>query len=121
MLHEQARANSIIALTFTNKAAKEMQERITHFLGNNQELPFIGTFHSYCLRLLKTNQDKLDTPFFSILDDDDQHKILQGIILRNGLQKEFTAKNLSYQISHIKNNASDTGCHSGTFCYPTKT
>lgn len=120
MLHEHARASSIVALTFTNKAAKEMQERITHFLGGNQELPFIGTFHSYCLRLLKANQDKLDTPFFSILDDDDQHKILQGIIQRNGLQKEFTAKNLSYQISHIKNNASDIDAIAALFAIQPK-
>lgn len=108
ILNQNVAPESIIALTFTNKAAKEMQERITHFLGNNKHIPFIGTFHSYCLRLLKANQDKLDTPFFSILDDDDQHKILHGIITRNGLQKEFTAKNLAYQISHIKNNSSDT-------------
>jgi len=99
---------AIVALTFTNKAAKEMQERITHFLGKHVELPFIGTFHSYCLRLLKKNQELLDYPFFSILDDDDQQKLLSGIINRAALQKEVTAKNLSYQISHIKNHATDT-------------
>lgn len=120
LLHEHASPQSIIALTFTNKAAKEMQERITHFLGAHQQLPFIGTFHSYCLRLLKANQEKLDTPFFSILDDDDQHKILQGIIQRNGLQKEFTAKNLSYQISHIKNNAWDTDAIAAIFAMQPK-
>ncbi|MDR3550699.1 MAG: 3'-5' exonuclease [Candidatus Babeliales bacterium] len=100
--------HSIIALTFTNKAAKEMQERIAHFLGKHTELPFIGTFHSYCLRVLKKHQELLDTPFFSILDSDDQQKLLSGIINRAGLQKEVTAKNLSYQISHIKNHATDT-------------
>ncbi|MCX5921971.1 MAG: UvrD-helicase domain-containing protein [Candidatus Dependentiae bacterium] len=99
---------NIIALTFTNKAAKEMQERILHFLGNDHELPFIGTFHSYCLRVLKKNQELLETPFFSILDDDDQQKLLTGIIQRSGLHKEITAKNLSYQISHIKNHATNT-------------
>ena len=109
MLNEDIPAHAIVGLTFTNKAAKEMQERISHFLGNQttfghktQELPFIGTFHAYCLRLLKKNQELLDTPFFSILDEDDQHKILSGIIQRNGLHKEITAKNLSYQISQIK-------------------
>lgn len=107
ILNEHVSPQSIVALTFTNKAAREMQERIAHFLGTSEHTPFIGTFHSYCLRLLKTNQDKLDTPFFSILDEDDQHKILQGIIQRNALQKEFTVKNLSYQISHIKNHAAN--------------
>lgn len=120
ILKEQVNPHSIIALTFTNKAAKEMQERITHFLGNTRQLPFIGTFHSYCLRLLKANQEKLDTPFFSILDEDDQHKILQGIVQRNGLQKEFTPKNLSYQISHIKNNASDADAITALFAIQPK-
>jgi len=107
ILNQGVSPHSIIALTFTNKAAKEMQERIAHFLGKHTELPFIGTFHSYCLRVLKQNRELLDTPFFSILDSDDQQKILSGIITRSGLQKEVTVKNLSYQISHIKNHATD--------------
>lgn len=108
ILNEGVAPHAIIALTFTNKAAKEMQERIAHFLGTATQLPFIGTFHSYCLRLLKTHQELLDTPFFSILDDDDQQKLLTGIIQRHGLQKEIAAKSLTYQISHIKNHATDT-------------
>jgi len=107
ILNEGVSPHAIIALTFTNKAAKEMQERITQFLGNRYELPFIGTFHSYCLRILKENPDLLTYPFFSILDSDDQQKLLTGIINRNALQKGVTAKNLSYQISSIKNSATD--------------
>lgn len=116
MLNENIGAHEIVALTFTNKAAKEMQERITHFIRGefntsatpqhtrtDASLPFVGTFHSYCLRLLKTHQELLDTPFFSILDADDQEKIVSGIIARNHLQKQVTAKQLLYQISHIKN------------------
>lgn len=107
ILNENIPGTEIVALTFTNKAAQEMKERITHFLGSSLKLPFIGTFHSYCLQLLKRNQELLDAPFFSILDEDDQHKILNGIIQRHGLQKQATAKNISYQISHIKNHAQD--------------
>jgi DNA helicase-2/ATP-dependent DNA helicase PcrA len=55
MVNEHVDANAIVALTFTNKAAKEMQERIEKFLHGRSELPFIGTFHSYCLRLCKTD------------------------------------------------------------------
>lgn len=105
IMNENVSAQSIIALTFTNKAAQEMKERIAHFLGSAQQLPFIGTFHSYCLQLLKRNQELLDIPFFSIIDEDDQQKLLQGIIARHGLQKQAAPKTVAYQISHIKNHA----------------
>lgn len=103
ILNQGAIPSAIIALTFTNKAAQEMQHRIAYFLGNVPEKPFIGTFHSYCLRFLKKYQEHLATPFFSILDEDDQQKIITGIIKRNGLAKKVTAKQLSYHISLIKN------------------
>ncbi|BDC34292.1 DNA helicase [Candidatus Dependentiae bacterium Noda2021] len=103
MINHDVQPHEIVALTFTNKAAREMKERIEQFLGSSKMLPFIGTFHSYCLRLLKKHAHLLDNPFISILDEDDQHKILQGIITRNGLNKKITAKQLSYQISQIKN------------------
>jgi len=103
ILNRSIPASSIIALTFTNKAATEMRERIASFLGNNTDLPFVGTFHSYCVQLLKKYQDFLPTPFFSILDSDDQQKMIQAILQRNGLQKQFTAKNIAYQISQMKN------------------
>ncbi len=103
ILNQGAIPSAIIALTFTNKAAQEMQHRIAYFLGNVPEKPFIGTFHSYCLRFLKKYQEHLTTPFFSILDEDDQQKIITGIIKRNGLTKKVTAKQLSYHISLMKN------------------
>ena len=107
IINENVQPHAIVALTFTNKAAKEMQERITKFLDSKKNLPFIGTFHSYCLQLLKKNQHLLDTPFFSILDDDDQLKLLTGIINRFGLKKEVSAKELSYQISRLKTHVVD--------------
>ena len=103
ILNEHTVPTSIVALTFTNKAAQEMQHRISQFLGKIPETPFIGTFHSFCLRFLKNHQEFLETPFFSILDEDDQQKLLTGIIKRNGLHKKVTAKQLSYHISLIKN------------------
>ena len=71
MLEGKVHPSAIVALTFTNKAALEMRERISHFLGTEQTLPFIGTFHAYCVRLLRQNQELLDNPFFSILDETD--------------------------------------------------
>ncbi len=101
--HKKALPASIVALTFTNKAANEMKERIADMLGSDQELPFVGTFHAYCLRLLKQNAEYVDAPFFSILDADDQQKLIGAIIQRNSLQKRVTARSVSYQISQIKN------------------
>ncbi len=103
LLKKQVPAHQIVALTFTNKAALEMKHRIQQFLPHTQHLPFIGTFHSYCVRLLRLNSHRLEHPFLSILDDDDQQKLLSTIIQKHGLQKQFTAKQVGYQISHIKN------------------
>lgn len=111
IMNEHILPSSIIALTFTNKAALEMKERIEKFLERKHELPFVGTFHSFCLRLLKQNSDLLESPFISILDEDDQHKILQNIINTAGLQKKVTAKQLSYQISQLKNQTIDPMQH----------
>lgn len=107
LINENVPAQSIVALTFTNKAALEMKERITHFLGTQAEKTFIGTFHSYCLNLLRSNPHLLPFANFTILDSDDQQQLLQNIIKRNALQKKITAKNLGYQISIRKNNTLD--------------
>ncbi len=103
LLKKNVPAHALVALTFTNKAALEMKHRIQQFLPHTRELPFIGTFHSYCVRLLRLNNHRLDHPFLSILDEDDQQKLLAAIIQKHGLQKQFTAKQIGYQISHIKN------------------
>lgn len=104
MLNEGAQASSIIALTFTNKAAKEMKSRITSWLDHNNEIPFVGTFHSFCLKLLKNHSHLLEIPKFSILDDADQKKILADIIKHTNLIKKITPDQLSFQISTLKNN-----------------
>jgi len=103
LLKKQVPAHALVALTFTNKAALEMKHRIQQFLPHTQELPFIGTFHAYCVRLLRLNNHRLEYPFLSILDEDDQQKLLATIIQKHGLQKQFTAKQIGYRISHIKN------------------
>lgn len=103
MINKNVPASSIVALTFTNKAATEMKERIASFLEYHVELPFVGTFHSYCVQLLKKYHEFLPNPFFSILDSDDKQKMIQGILQRNGIQKQFTAKNIAHMISQTKN------------------
>jgi len=103
LLTHSASPDSILALTFTNKAAKEMKERVQHFLPNATHLPFIGTFHSFCVLLLKKYSHLLEKPFFSILDDDDQEKIIKGILKSTGSEKRYTARTVLYAISGVKN------------------
>lgn len=107
LLQQGVPAHAIVALTFTNKAAKEMKERVRNAIGSSSQLPFIGTFHAYCLQLLKHNPDLLPYPFFTILDDDDQHKILSTLIEQYNLKKQVTARQLQYHISSIKNRIKD--------------
>lgn len=107
IINDHSAPESIVALTFTNKAALEMKERIMHFLGTQAEKTFIGTFHSYCLYLLRKHLHLIPFASFSILDSDDQQQLLQSIIKRNALQKKITAKNLGYQISLRKNSFVD--------------
>lgn len=107
IINKNVPASSIIALTFTNKAATEMKERIASFLGHRDELPFVGTFHSYCVQLLKKYHDYLPHPFLSILDSDDKQKMIQDILHRTGMNKQFTAKNIAYMISQMKNHSNE--------------
>lgn len=103
ILHHHVPDHTILALTFTNKAAKEMKDRVQGFM-NDTIKTFIGTFHAYCLQLLKKYSSYLVHPTFTILDSDDQLALLTSIIKRAGLEKRISAKNLSYQLSIYKNN-----------------
>ena len=64
ILQAQVPPSAIVALTFTNKAAREMKKRIEQFLGAQHEAPFIGTFHSYCLNLLKKKSSSFRSTIF---------------------------------------------------------
>ncbi len=99
--------HTIVALTFTNKAAREMRERLHQYVGALSSVPYVGTFHSYCLKLLKTHSYYLPFPEFSILDAEDQEKIVRQLIIKYGLQKKVTARNVLAAISRIKNESLD--------------
>lgn len=94
---------NILALTFTNKAAKEMKERVAKFLPNQVKLPFVGTFHSYCLKTLKSNPNLIKFPQFSLLDESDKDKLIKAIIKKLNLSKNFSSKSISAAISRAKN------------------
>lgn len=104
ILEHNVDPGSIVALTFTNKAAKEMQQRVASFLNDYHLVPTVATFHSYCLRLLKQYQHLLPFDQFSILDSADQQKMLQNIIKLQGFEKRINVKQILYTISSYKNN-----------------
>lgn len=97
----------ILALTFTNKAAKEMRERIEHTLGNSEARNlFIGTFHSVFSRLLRAEAEKLGYPSnFTIYDTDDAKSVLKTIIKERNLdEKHYKPAFVYNRISSAKNN-----------------
>lgn len=107
IVNEGVDPRTIVALTFTNKAAEEMKSRIVNFLGGKYSLPFVGTFHAYCLQLLRNNPQLLPFPHFSILDADDQATILKNLVKKFSTEKQINASQLAYQISSIKNSQDD--------------
>ncbi len=96
---------NILALTFTNKAAKEMKERIANLVGDSAEDAWISTFHSTCARMLRRDIEKLGyTRSFVIYDDDDQKAVLKEILKRLNIDEKFLpTRELSSKISDAKN------------------
>ncbi|NOZ01286.1 MAG: UvrD-helicase domain-containing protein, partial [Deltaproteobacteria bacterium] len=93
----------ILSVTFTNKAAAEMKERVRTLLDQDDAPRWMGTFHSICLRILRRHADLLGYPRdFVIYDDDDQDALLRRIIKGLGLKKTGTGPFRSY-IDHRKN------------------
>ncbi len=103
--HQQQAPHSIVALTFTNKAATEMKERIELLLGDqtHDTKPTVGTFHGYCLQLLRHYGSLMDLATFSLLDADDQQQLINKILKRSNLEKQMTARTVVHHISSRKN------------------
>ena len=97
---------NILALTFTNKAAAEMKERVEHILGNNEARNiYIGTFHSVFARILRAEADKLGYPRnFTIYDTDDAKSVVKTVVNELGLDDKHYKPNTIYnRISAAKN------------------
>ncbi|HRZ87328.1 MAG TPA: UvrD-helicase domain-containing protein [bacterium] len=94
---------NILAVTFTNKAAAEMKERIRKLVGGNRDL-WIGTFHSICLRILRRDAARLGFGGdFSIYDDDDQLSLIELCLKELGIEdKEFKPRAVQERISRAK-------------------
>lgn len=81
MLHKKVPPQNILMVTFTNKAAGEMKSRISHLLGLSSKLPFAGTFHSFCAKLLRLEGKVIGfNPNFLIYDETDKKDALKEIL-----------------------------------------
>jgi DNA helicase-2/ATP-dependent DNA helicase PcrA len=97
---------NILALTFTNKAAKEMKERISKLTNDNQAKSiWMGTFHSVFARILRSESELIGyPPNFTIYDSYDSEKLISNIIKEMNLNKDFyKAKGIKNRVSSLKN------------------
>ncbi|MCP3428227.1 DNA helicase II [Opacimonas viscosa] len=95
---------SILAVTFTNKAAREMRGRLEHLQGRSLHSMWIGTFHGLAHRLLRAHYSEANLPEqFTILDSDDQHRLIRRIIKSMNLdEKHWPAKSIQWYINGNK-------------------
>ncbi|MCP4655317.1 MAG: UvrD-helicase domain-containing protein, partial [bacterium] len=94
----------IAAVTFTNKAAREMQERLESLLGVHPLDSFVGTFHRFALRLLRAYGERVKLPRnFAILDAGDQLSLIKKAIKAEGLPENFQPQAVLGAISNAKN------------------
>ncbi len=96
----------ILAITFTNKAAKEMKERVASLVEEGSNDIWLGTFHSVCVRILKREIGVLGySKDFNIFDEIDKEKVIKEIIKKLNIDdKKYTASSVGYEISNAKNN-----------------
>ena len=105
LLQQGVPASRIMALTFTNKAAREMKERIQKLVGADARYLMMGTFHHVCTKLLRPEADKLGfTRDFTIYDTTDSKSVLKAICKERGLdEKIYKPGAVQARISMLKN------------------
>ena len=117
MIENGVKPWNILAVTFTNKAAKEMKERIGRIIGEDKvKSMWVGTFHGICGRILRENIDKYNTSTgkkldknFTIYDDSDTNQIITRIIKKMNLdEKIYATKLVKSIISNAKNKMQDS-------------
>ena len=105
-LIEQGLCNpwEILVVTFTNKAAKEMKERVEALVGENVKVEWLGTFHSICVRILKRDIEYLGyTKDFNIIDEQDKQKLIKQVLKDLRIDEDkFSAASIISSISKAK-------------------
>ncbi|TDC92875.1 ATP-dependent DNA helicase PcrA [Saccharopolyspora aridisoli] len=105
LLASGAHPGQIMAITFTNKAAAEMKERVADLVGRRANVMWVSTFHSMCVRVLRREAKTLGmSSNFSIYDSDDSKRLITMIAREQDLDsKRYPARTLSINISNLKN------------------